>query len=94
MINGSIPKLYVITLEGFVMMKIVKGEGFDVARALRLVTTVVEKKGSPKIHVSVSSSGVSIAQSHGIACTELTTEEAIKLFAGLLEDIKEAGNEK
>ncbi|QPX75110.1 hypothetical protein LITTLEDOG_4 [Serratia phage vB_SmaS_LittleDog] len=94
MINGSTPKLHVITLEGFIMINITKGEGYDTNRALPVKTTLVEKKSEPIIYLGVSSSVVSISMSGCYGCTELSIDEAIKLFAGLLEDIKAASAEK
>lgn len=73
------------------MMDLINGESFDDARKLPVKTTLVEKGGAPRIYVGVSSETVSVSMSGRFGFTELSTDEAIKLFAGLLEDIKNAG---
>lgn len=72
------------------MMNLLKVKGFDDVRCLPVSITVAEKDKEPRVHFGVTSEYVSIAPSGGYDCTTLTTDEAIKLFAGLLEDIKAA----
>lgn len=90
MINGLMPKLHVITLEGFIMLTIAKSKGYDDVKNQPVLETVVNEgcisRGSlGKVFFDVSRSGVVIAGNNGV---KLSTDEAVKLFAGLLEDIK------
>lgn len=78
------------------MLTIHKSKGHDDIKNQPVLETVVNDgctlRGSlGKVFFDVSRSGVVIAGNNGV---KLSTEEAIKLFAGLLEDIKAASNEK
>lgn len=78
------------------MLTVKKYKGYDGDKKQPVLETVVNEgcisRGSlGKVFFDVSSSGVVITGSNGV---KLSTDEAIKLFAGLLEDIKAASAEK
>lgn len=88
MINGLMPKLHVITLEGFNMVMVKKRVGFNNPLALTFKETYLAAEGCHHgVAFQVYDGQVIVYGSAGVT---LSTDEAIKLFAGLLEDIKAA----